>query len=113
MQPNDKLSSAIAHIPQAAKRTVFSKFRRRSRIRSLSDALTVWYLRWCEDSTPLGSHPLRVFMSETALRPKLALVERTLDPPEDGLLPLRWSVAVWLVLAGAAWGLIYFLVSLL
>lgn len=48
----------------------------------------------------------------TALRSKLALTNRTLDPPADDVLPLRWSVIVLLTLAGASWGVIYLLVSL-
>ena len=48
----------------------------------------------------------------TALRSKLVPTGRTLDPPADELLPLGWSVAVLLTLAGASWGLIYLLISL-
>lgn len=51
-------------------------------------------------------------MTELALRSKLVLTDRTLDRPADDVLPLNWSVAVLLTLAGASWGLIYLLVSL-
>jgi hypothetical protein len=50
-------------------------------------------------------------MADTALRSKLVLVDRRLERPADDVLPLGWSVAVLLTLAGASWGLIYLLVS--
>lgn len=52
-------------------------------------------------------------MSDTALRSKLALTDEAFSPPNEELLPLRWSIAIWLVLAAASWGAVYFVLSLI
>ncbi len=58
--------------------------------------------------------PLRVPpMTETALRSKMVLTDEVFSPPDEGLLPLKWSIAVWLVLAAGSWGAVYFVLSLI
>jgi hypothetical protein len=52
-------------------------------------------------------------MSNAALRSKLTLTDEAFSPPEEELLPLKWSIAVWLVLAAASWGAVYFVLSLI
>jgi len=60
------------------------------------------------------TRPLRVPpMTETALRSKMVLTDETFSPPEEELLPLKWSIAVWLLLAAGSWGGIYFALSLI
>ena len=51
-------------------------------------------------------------MAPPALQSKLTLVDQAFEPPQEELLPLKWSIAVWLVLSAASWGGIYFLLSL-
>ena len=81
---------------------------------SLLRAFTVCYteramIRAPRELRPQPSAP----MSDTALRSKLALTDETFSPPEEELLPLRWSIAIWLVLAAASWGAVYFVLSLI
>jgi hypothetical protein len=52
-------------------------------------------------------------MNETALRTKMPLANDALNAPDEDLLPLRWSIPVWLVLAAASWGAVYFVLSLI
>lgn len=52
-------------------------------------------------------------MSDTALSSKLSLRDESFSPPEEELLPLKWSIAIWLALAAASWGGIYFVLSLI
>jgi hypothetical protein len=51
-------------------------------------------------------------MTETALRSKMTIPNVAFAPPQEELLPLKWSIAVWLVLAAGSWGAIYFVLSL-
>ena len=51
-------------------------------------------------------------MTETALRSKLVLTDEAFSPPDEELLPLKWSIAVWLLLAAGSWGGLYFVLSL-
>lgn len=52
-------------------------------------------------------------MSDSALRTKLVLTDEAFSPPDEDLLPLKWSILVWLVLAAASWGAVYFVLSLI
>lgn len=52
-------------------------------------------------------------MSDTALRSKIPMTDEAFSPPEEELLPLKWSIAIWLGLAAASWGGIYFVLSLI
>ena len=52
-------------------------------------------------------------MPHPVLQSKLSLVDETFSPPAEDLLPLRWSIAVWLVLAAASWAGVYFALSLI
>lgn len=52
-------------------------------------------------------------MTPTAFRSKLALSDDGYSPPEEDLLPLKWSIPIWLVLAAASWGAVYFVISLI
>lgn len=52
-------------------------------------------------------------MTNLLLRSKLALVDESYSPSEEDVLPLKWSIAVWLVLAAASWGAVYFALSLI
>ncbi len=52
-------------------------------------------------------------MTETALRSKMVLTDDAFSPPAEELLPLKWSIAVWLLLAAGSWGGLYFVLSLI
>jgi hypothetical protein len=52
-------------------------------------------------------------MTNTALRSKMTQADDAFDPPQEELLSLRWSIAVWLVLAAASWAGAYFALSLI
>lgn len=47
------------------------------------------------------------------LRPELPLTDDAFGQPQEELLPLKWSIAVWLVLAALSWGAVYFVLSLI
>lgn len=47
------------------------------------------------------------------LRPELPLTDEAFGQPQEELLPLKWSIAVWLVLAALSWGAVYFVLSLI
>lgn len=51
-------------------------------------------------------------MNNTVLQSKTAVSDDGFDAPDDELLPLRWSIPVWLVLAAASWTGVYFVASL-
>lgn len=57
--------------------------------------------------------PVSAPMTNLLLRSKLALVDESYSPPEEDVLPLKWSIAVWLGLAAASWGAVYFALSLI
>jgi len=55
-------------------------------------------------------------MNETALQSlqfRQALDHDALQMPEEDLIPLRWSVALWLVLAAVSWAGVFAVVSLI
>jgi len=52
-------------------------------------------------------------MNETALHSKVHATREAFAAPHDDLLPLRWSIPVWLVLAAASWAAVYGLISLI
>lgn len=57
-----------------------------------------------------------VSMNETALQSlqfRQALDHDALQMPEEDLIPLRWSVALWLVLAAVSWAGVFAVVSLI
>lgn len=51
-------------------------------------------------------------MNEMALRSKQALNQDALNTPTDELVPLRWSVPIWLALAAGSWVGVIYVVSL-
>lgn len=52
-------------------------------------------------------------MRNSVLNVKLVPIEDSLQEPRDDVLPLRWSIPVWLVLAAASWAAIYYALSLI
>ena len=52
-------------------------------------------------------------MNDTALRSRQILRHDMLEVPEPDLLPLRWSVPIWLILAAASWAGVFYVVSLI
>jgi len=51
-------------------------------------------------------------MNEMALRSKQSLGQDTFNAPDEELIPLRWSVPIWLVLAAGSWVAVIYVVSL-
>ena len=51
-------------------------------------------------------------MNDTALRAKMQLSGETYRAPADDVLPLRWAIPVWLVLAAASWAAVYGVIRL-
>lgn len=52
-------------------------------------------------------------MNIMALRSNRAIRQESFDTPEEDLLPLRWSVLIWLTLAAGSWAMVIFVASLL
>lgn len=52
-------------------------------------------------------------MNETALQSRQVLSHDALDVPQEDFIPLRWSVAIWLVLAAGSWAAVFYVVSLI
>ena len=52
-------------------------------------------------------------MNEMTLRSKQALGSDGLGAPSEDLIPLRWSVPIWLSLAAASWVAVIYGISLL
>jgi hypothetical protein len=52
-------------------------------------------------------------MNETALQSRQALSNDTLQMPQEDFIPLRWSVALWLVLAAGSWAAVFYVISLI
>jgi hypothetical protein len=50
-------------------------------------------------------------MTDSVLRVRMPLTDEGFAPPQEELLPLRWSIPVWLVLAAASWAGVYFALS--
>ena len=51
-------------------------------------------------------------MNDTALQTKTRLAGETYHAPADDVLPLRWAIPIWLVLAAASWAAVYGVISL-
>lgn len=51
-------------------------------------------------------------MNDTALRAKMQRTGEAYSAPDDDVLPLRWAIPVWLVLAAASWAAVYGVISL-
>jgi hypothetical protein len=51
-------------------------------------------------------------MNDMALRTKQALGQDSFGAPEQDLIPLRWSVVIWLVLAAGSWATVFYIGSL-
>jgi hypothetical protein len=52
-------------------------------------------------------------MNVTALRSKQFARQDVFDAPDDDLIPLRYSVAIWLVLAAGSWAVVIYAASLI
>jgi len=52
-------------------------------------------------------------MNDTALPSRLHLRQDLHAAPAEDLLPLAWSIPIWLVLAAASWAAVYGLISLI
>ena len=51
-------------------------------------------------------------LNEMALRTKQALGQDAFDVPEQDMIPLRWSVVIWLALAAGSWAMVFYIGSL-
>ena len=51
-------------------------------------------------------------MNDLALRSRKILDPNMFEAPAHDVLPLRWSVPIWLFLAAASWTAVYFVASL-
>ena len=51
-------------------------------------------------------------MNETAFRTKQAMGEDAFNAPAQDLIPLRWSVVIWLALAAGSWAAVFYIGSL-
>jgi hypothetical protein len=52
-------------------------------------------------------------MNVTALRSKQFARHHVFDAPDDDLIPLRYSVGIWLVLAAGSWAAVIYAASLI
>jgi hypothetical protein len=52
-------------------------------------------------------------MNIMALRSNRAFRQEAFETPVEDLLPLRWSVLIWLVLAAGSWVIVIFGASLI
>ena len=52
-------------------------------------------------------------MIKAAPRSKMLTGDEAFGPSQDDALPLKWSIAVWLLLAAVSWGGIYYAFSLI
>ena len=52
-------------------------------------------------------------MNVTALRSKQVVRDVVHEMPDDDLIPLRWSVWIWLTLAAGSWAAVIYAASLI